>query len=385
MDFASDNTRGACAQVMASLCRHNPGAVPAYGDDALTARVKAGLCDMFGRKAEIFFMTSGTAANALGLAASAPPGAIVYCHRHAHINVDECHAPEFMSGGAKLVGLDGENGKIEPEALREALQHGHTGSPHGGQPFALSVTQPNEFGAVYTPQELHALSEICRKAQLVMHMDGARFANAVAALGCAPADISWRTGVDVLSFGATKNGCWAAEAVLFFRSGLAGHFAFRCKRAGHLLSKYRFVSAQFSGWLEEGTCWQLAAHANDMAHQLASCFDASCQIRLALPQQVNIVMAEMTPQKAQSLHDAGATFYPWPFSPQGAAERLSHGACEGAPKGGEGKGGNAPQTGLYRFVTSFDTRSSEIEQLSALLQGAHHRDAPGKAYRTLPV
>ncbi|MEC4590875.1 low specificity L-threonine aldolase [Nitrospirillum amazonense] len=318
MNFMSDNVVGAAPEILAALAAANEGPQPSYGGDPLTARVTRDLAELFECDVTVFPVATGTAANALALSVLTPPYGAVYCHDEAHVQVDECGAPELMSGGAKLVPLAGPHGKLDAMALKAALDRGGAGVVHHVQPAALTLTQATESGTVYTPDEVMALTEVARTHKLRVHMDGARFANAVASLACAPADITWRAGVDVLSFGATKNGALAAEAVIFFDRALADSFAYRRKRAGHLFSKMRFLSAQLDAYLTDGLWLRLATHANAMATRLAQGLDALPGVSLRSPVQANEVFAVMPEPMIAGLEAAGFHFYRW----DGACIRL---------------------------------------------------------------
>ncbi|MDH3793082.1 MAG: beta-eliminating lyase-related protein, partial [Rhodospirillales bacterium] len=248
-NFCSDNTAGASPQILEALARAAAGKVMPYGNDDLTRRVEARLREVFETDCAVFPVATGTAANVLGLSVMTPPYGAVYCHKDSHINVDECGAPEFFTGGAKLVTLDGAHGKLTPEILAGAI--GGVGDVHHVQPAAISLTQASEAGTLYTPEEVAAIGDLARQHGLGLQMDGARFANALVALGCSPAEITWRAGVDALAFGATKNGALAAEAVVLFKPELARTFAYRRKRGGHLFSKMRFLSAQLDAYLAD--------------------------------------------------------------------------------------------------------------------------------------
>ncbi|GIX34311.1 MAG: L-threonine aldolase [Lysobacteraceae bacterium] len=311
MRFASDNWAGVAAPVMAALQRANEGWAPAYGADALTAAVKQRFGELFGREVEVFLVATGGAANALALAALTPPWGMVVCHAESHIQMDECGGPEMFTGGAKLLPVQAPAGKLNPEAVATALRGFPQRPPHGCPPAVLSLTEATECGTVYTPDEVGALCALAREHGLRVHMDGARFANAVAALGCHPADLTWRAGVDVLCFGGTKNGAMAAEAVVFFDPALARDFAFRRKRAGHLWSKYRFLAAQFEALLEDGLWLRLAGHANAMARRLAAGLGALPGLRQVYPCEVNELFVVFPEGVAEALRERGATFYPW--------------------------------------------------------------------------
>lgn len=311
MNFNSDNVAGAAPQILKALAEAAAGRVDSYGEDPLTAKVAQRMAELFDRPVAVFPVATGSAANALALAAIAPPYGAVYCHEASHINTDECGAPEFYTAGAKLVGLPGAHGKLTPDALSNVLARSGAGVVHHVQPAALSLTQATEAGTVYTPAEVAALAEIAHSHDLKVHMDGARFANAVARLGCAPADLTWRAGVDILSFGATKNGALAAEAIVVFDPDIARDIAFRRKRAGHLFSKMRFLSAQLDAYLADGLWLDLARHANAMADRMAAGLAGVPGVRLVERVEANEIFAAMPDALVTGLRDAGFAFHRW--------------------------------------------------------------------------
>jgi threonine aldolase len=311
MPFFSDNWAGAHPEILAAMARANDGAAPAYGADALTKRVEARFSDVFERDVAVFFVATGGAANSLALAQLAPPWGMILCHEESHVQMDECGAPEFFTGGAKLLGLKGCAGKLAPGAVAAALAGFPDRAPHGMPPAALSITEATECGTVYSIAEIAALAADARRAGLRVHMDGARFANALVALGCAPADLSWRAGVDALSFGATKNGCVAAEAVIFFDPADAEGFAYRRKRGAQLLSKMRFIAAQFDAYFADGLWLRLAAQANAMARRLSDGLAGIDGCRIWYPVEANEVFASFPGRVADRLRAAGALSGPW--------------------------------------------------------------------------
>ncbi len=346
MNFCSDNVTGVAPAILAAIQAANHGAAMGYGDDEITARLEARFAALFEADVAVFPVATGTAANALALSAVTPPYGAIYCHELSHINVDECGAPELFSGGAKLIDLPGAAGKLGAAEIAAAI-HG-AGVVHHPQPAAISVSQVTECGTVYTPHELHAIAEIARGHRLKFHMDGARFANAVASLGCRPADITWRAGVDVLSFGATKNGAMAAEAVLFFDRRLAETFDFRRKRAGHLFSKMRFLSAQLEAYLADDLWLANARHANAMAERLAAGLSATDGIALVHTVQANEIFATLPPAMIEALLADGFKFYRW-----------------------DGDSGR-----MVRLVTAFNTDPAAVEAfLAAVRQHAAARPA----------
>jgi threonine aldolase len=299
---------------MAALLQANTGSVHSYGDDPWTTRLQRLACEVFETELAIYPVATGTAANALALATLAPPFGAVYCHAEAHVNTDECGAPEFYSGGAKLIGLHAPDGKINAAQLAAPVAHAREMGVHHVLPAAVSLSQASEWGTVYSRTELAALSSSAHELGLKVHMDGARFANAIAHLGCTPAEGSWRSGIDVLSFGATKNGALAAEAVIFFHPQLAHDFELRRKRAGQLWSKHRYLSAQLVACLENGLWLRHARHANALATQLAAGLQQR-GLALLQPVQANEVFAAMPATMITALHAAGFEFYEWPAPP----------------------------------------------------------------------
>ncbi|HWY01228.1 MAG TPA: beta-eliminating lyase-related protein, partial [Mycobacterium sp.] len=248
--FTSDNTAGGAPEVIAAIAAAASGQAPPYGTDSWTSSARRRFSEIFDRDVDLLPVSTGSAANALSLAALTPPWGSVLCHRDSHINNDECGAPEFLTGGAKLIALGGENAKIDADELQAAV-HRKVGDVHSVQPSVLSLTQATETGAVYTPAEIGHLAGIAKHAGLRVHMDGARLANAVAALGCNPAELTWRAGVDMLSFGAIKNGSITADAIVVFDRSVTTELSFRAKRAGQLAAKMRFAAAQLDAYLAD--------------------------------------------------------------------------------------------------------------------------------------
>src|SRR6266516_1400906 len=269
MNFASDNAAGIAPEILAAISRANEGAALAYGRDTWTRRVEERFAELFAREAAVFLVPTGTAANALALAHLTPPWGAVLCHAEAHVATDECGAPEFYGGGLKLVGLAGEAGKIAPDTLQRALDAGQWGGPHHVSPTGLSLSQATEAGTIYRPEEIRELAEIAHGRGMLVHMDGARLANALARLNASPAQATWMAGVDALSFGATKGGALAAEAIVFFDPARATNMQERRKRGGQLVSKHRFIAAQIEAYLADGLWLKLARHANAMADRLS--------------------------------------------------------------------------------------------------------------------
>lgn len=306
--FASDNYAGICPEAWQALEAANQGHTPGYGDDPWTARAADLIREVFETDCEVFFVFNGTSANSLALASMCQSYHSILCHNMAHIESDECGAPEFFSNGTKIVALPGQNGKLDPATIQEAVGR-RAGDLHSPKPRAISLTQATECGTVYAPQEVGAIGELARSLGLGVHMDGARFANAVAGLGVAPADVTWRAGVDVLCFGATKNGASVGEAVVFFDRTLAREFEYRCKQAGQLASKMRFLTAPWVGLLEDGAWLRHARHANARAVQLEAGLRAIPGVKLLFPREANAVFVELAPSDAEALRERGWKFY----------------------------------------------------------------------------
>jgi threonine aldolase len=306
MRFFSDNAAAACPEVMAALADANR-LDTAYDGDALSRSLSARFSDLFGTDVEALWVATGTAANSLALAALCPPHGSIVCHRDAHIQNDECGAPEFYTHGAKLVLARGEGAKLTPASVEAALATIRD-DVHQVQPHALSITNATEYGLVYAPEETAALGALCEAKGLGFHLDGARFANAVARIGCAPAELSWKAGVDALSFGFVKNGGMSAEMLIFFDKALAAATLYRRKRAGHLLSKGRYMAAQVLAMLEGDLWLRNARAANAAAARLA---DAAGAERLVLPAEANEVFVRVTPDEAARLRAQGFDFYDW--------------------------------------------------------------------------
>ncbi len=314
MFFASDNGGPAAPEVIEAIARANEGAAMPYGADPIMDRVREKIRAVFeAPEAAVYLVATGTAANSLALATLVQPWQTVYCHHQAHIEEDECGAPEFFTGGSKLTLLDGADAKITPESLDHAISHTARAGVHNVQKGALSLTNATEAGAVYSPQEVAVLCEIAQKAGIPTHMDGARFANALVRLGCTPAELTWKAGVDVLSFGGTKNGLLGVEAVILFNPDHAWEFELRRKRGGHLFSKHRFLSAQMEAYLAEDLWLRLARKANAAADQLAKGILKVPGASLMHPVEANAVFARWPRKGHRAAQDAGAQYYLWPF------------------------------------------------------------------------
>ncbi len=335
MDFRSDNISGAAPEILEAVVRAGDGTAGAYGEDDWTARVERRLRDVFETDCRAVPVVTGTAANALSLALLSPPLGTIFCHEEAHIQVSECGAVGVFTGGAKLMPLPGDHGKLAPETLSDALRY-HP-DPGLGIPAALSLTEITEAGTVYGSGEVAALSEIARAAGMGVHMDGARFANALVTLGCSPAEATWKAGVDVLSFGATKNGALMADAIVVFRPELAETLTYRRLRGGHLLSKLRFVSAQLEAYLKGDLWLRLAAQANASARRLAEGLAGVPGVALLHPVEGNQIFCTMPAALAEGLQNQGFLLHPW--GPAGAGE--------------------------MRLVCAFDRSEDEIDALLA--------------------
>ena len=309
MFFISDNGSGVAPEVMAALAAETGPALP-YGADPTTAALTLRLREIFeAPEAEVALVPTGTAANALAIATLTPPWGAVFCHATAHIDADECGAAEFFSGGAKLVPLPGEHGKLTPEALRAGLGRFMPGNQHAVIPAALSLTNVTELGTLYTPAEIAALTVEARAQGLACHLDGARFANALAATGATPAEMTWKAGIDLLSLGGTKNGLMGAEAVVLFDPARAAEFRIRRKRGGHLMSKQRYLAAQLRAWLDGGLWLRLAAEANARAARLAAALAELPGVRLCHAVEANMIFAQLPRSLHARARAAGAQFY----------------------------------------------------------------------------
>lgn len=305
--IASDNTSGICPEALDYLLEANACDDLAYGNDTWTQRVADRFRQLFDTDCEVFFVFNGTAANSLALAAMGQSYHSVICHELAHIETDECGGPEFFSNGAKLLTASGADGKLTPEGIERLVTRRN--DIHYPKPKVVSITQATEVGTVYNREELLALRSVADKYDLRLHMDGARFANACAGLDASPAELSWQAGVDVLCFSGTKNGLAMGEAVIFFNRELAEDFDYRCKQAGQLASKMRFIAAPWLGLLETGAWRRNAEHANAMARYLAEGLDGLPDVELLFPTQANSVFVRLPPPVLERLRGRGWTFY----------------------------------------------------------------------------
>ena len=348
MIFASDNWAGAAPEIVDALAREASRFGNAYGESPVDKAVEARFSEIFERDVAVFLVGTGSAANALALASVNRPGGVVFCHRESHILEDECGGVEYLTAGARLHGVRGAAGKIDPDRLRAAMARFQPGFVHSGQSMALSLTQMTEAGTVYTLGEIRELASMARDRGLPVHMDGARFANALVHLDASPAEMTWKAGVDILSFGGTKNGCMGAEALVFFDPAKAAEAPYLRKRAGQLFSKSRFIAAQFEAYLRADLWLRLARHANGMADRLRAGLAAAGSAWEAWPTQGNEIFAVMGREQAERLRAAGAAFHDWGM-PQDADVRLG------------------PDELLLRLVTSFATREEEVDAFLDLL------------------
>jgi threonine aldolase len=312
IELRSDNAAGVAPEILAAIEAANAGSALAYGGDDLTAHLQDVVRDVFEHPtARVFPVTSGTAANALGLSALTPPWGAVLCHPTAHIISAEGGATSLLGAGAVMQGVDGENALIDPDLLRARLDATRWGDPHESQPSVLSLTVPSDEGTLYQPEQIAELARIARTRDLKVHVDGARLANALASLHCSPADLTWRIGVDVVSLGAIKNGALGADAIVAFDEAAADELVYRTKRSGHVTSKMRFQSAQLTAYLTDGLWLRLATHANarmsELVAQLASLSDAG--VRLLGRVDVNMAFLELPAAAADALPDVGVLCY----------------------------------------------------------------------------
>jgi threonine aldolase len=334
--FASDNYAGICPEAWAALSEANQAHVVSYGDDPWTARAADLLREVFETGCEVFFVFNGTAANSLSLASTGQSYHSILCHETAHVETDECGAPEFFSNGMKVLQIPGTNGKIDPAGIERMVRK--RTDIHYPKPRAVSLTQSTELGTVYSADELKAIWARTKQYGLKLHMDGARFANAVASLGVKPKEITWQAGVDVLCFGGTKNGTPVGDAVIFFNRELAAEFDYRCKQAGQLCSKMRFLSAPWVGMLQDGAWLRHAGHANAMARLLHDEIKGLPDVKILFPVQANAVFAELPPHVIHALRGEGWKFYTF----------IGQGGC--------------------RLMCAWDTQESDVKEFAADLK-----------------
>jgi len=309
IDFRSDNTGRAAPEILDALVAANRGTALGYGADDWTARLQERFSELFETRVRVFPVATGTAANALSLAAIAPSWGVVFCSAAAHINTAEANAAGFFGGGLKLAPVAGPHGKVEAEALAQTLAGFPPGQLHRGQPAAVSLTQASDLGAVYRLDEVRAVADIARAHGLRLHMDGARFANSLARLQCSPAELSWRSGIDILSFGATKNGGALCDAIVVFSPEIADGLAVQLRRAGQVWSKMRFASAQLMAYVENGLWLRLAAAANRAASRIAAGIGGVAGLKLLAPVEANEIFLEMPPEAMDALEGDGFAFY----------------------------------------------------------------------------
>lgn len=331
--FASDNYAGATPEAWAAIEEARHGHARAYGEDEWTARAADMLRDLFETDCEVFFVFNGTAANSLALATCCQSYHSILCHELAHVETDECGAPEFFSNGTKVLLLPGANGKIDPAGIERVVKK--RTDLHFPKPRAVSITNATEVGTAYTPGEIKSIWARTKSLDLHLHMDGARFANAVASLGCTPKEITWQAGVDVLCFGGTKQGLPVGEAVVFFNRDLAREFEYRCKQAGQLASKMRFLSAGWAGMLKDGAWLRHAAHANAMAARLDAAVSPIPGVKKLFPREANSVFAELPLPAIEKLLATGWRFYTF----------IGAGGC--------------------RFMCSWDTQPEDVDAFAA--------------------
>ena len=346
MQFASDNWAGAAPQIVEAIAAEAARSGAAYGGSALDKAVEERFGEVFERDVAVFFVATGSAANGLAMAAVDRPGGVIFCHRDSHMVEGECGGVEYLTGGARLLGLEGAHGLLDPETLRAAIEGLTPASEHHGQGMAVSITQQTEAGTAYSPDAVRQVAAIARGRDMPLHMDGARFANALVHLNATPAEMTWKAGVDIVSFGATKNGCIAAEALVFFDRGMAGEMPFLRKRAGQLFSKSRFVAAQFEAYLSDGLWLNLARQANAMADRLRAGLAASSHAREAWPTAGNEVFAAVRRTDAERLRAKGALFHEWTRT---KGVRLGEDEM------------------LLRLVTAFSTSAEEVDAFLAAL------------------
>ena len=345
MNFASDNNSGVCPEVMAGITEEASRFDAAYGADQRSIELSVAMAEVFDREVDVYCVPTGTAANSLSLAAVNPGWGAVLCPEHSHILVDECAAPTVIGAGLSLLPLESEHGKLTRPIVEAYLAARHDTGVHSVALTSLSVAQVTETGTRYSPDELAELADLAHSHDMALHMDGARFANAVASSGSTPSELTWRAGVDIMSFGATKGGALGAEAIVVFDPSRVRDDIERLrKRIGHLLSTQRFTAAQFVSWLGVGTWLTLADHANQMAARLADELRRS-GIDLSHPVDANMIFAWLDPATTESLRAAGARFY------QDNPVRRTDGTAEA------------------RLVTSWSTTTEDVDRFAAIVSG----------------
>ena len=349
MIFGSDNWSGVAPEVSASLEKHSGGMAVAYGDSELDKRLEARFEELFEKPCSVFFVGTGTAANSLAIAATIKPGGVVLCHSEAHIVANEGGAPEFLSGGGRLAPVNGGLGKICASELEKRVTEFPSSFNHLGQASMISITQATEAGTVYSLEEIQSIGSVAKQRNVPLHMDGARFANALVKLDVSPAEMTWKQGVDMVSFGGTKNGCWCAEALIVFNQDLIEHFQFVRKRAGHLFSKTRFISAQFEAYLNDDLWLRLARYSNSIGARLEEGIRKSNAVRLAWPSDSNQVFFIAERNHAERALEKGACFFPFPV-PRGMEDEVSD------------------NEQIYRLVAGFSSTEQDVEDLLATLK-----------------
>jgi threonine aldolase len=350
MNFASDNHYGVHPRILEAMAAANAGSAPAYGGDDWTKKAEEQLSKVFEKEVRSFLVTTGTAANGLALSALTPPYGAVICHGEAHISVDECNSPEMFTGGAKILGLHGPAGEITPDMVEKTLK-GFIRGEHDPKPAAVSLTNATELGTAYSPGDVKAVSNLIKPRGMKLHMDGARFANAVVGLNVSPAELTWKSGVDVMSFGATKNGAMMLEAVVFFDTKLADDFIYRRMRGGQLVSKGRYLGAQMLAYLRDGLWLENARTANGLAAQLAEGLGKFRKIRIPNPVQANEVFAVIPRTLNEKLLASGAKLYDW------MPDSLDDGIADDEI--------------FVRFVLSYATPEADVRKFLGLVKELH--------------
>lgn len=348
MNFKSDNVVGIHPAIIDSILKANEGTSAAYGKDTYSEKLKIKCSEIFETEVAVYLTNTGTAANCLGLSALAKPFETICCHEKAHINTDECGALGLFTGGAKLVSFPGKFGKIDLDALTHYVDETGVHHPHGGKPSTVSISQATECGTIYKLEEIRKISKFVKSRGLALHMDGARFANSLVTLGCSPAEATWKVGVDVMTFGATKNGTMAGEAIIFFNQKYAENFDYIHMRAGQLASKMRFFSCQFLAYLENGLWLKEAGHANSMAKKLLRLFD-HYDIEVEYPVEANEIFVTIPKKIVEHLRESGAGFYDW----------------------------GVPGSDSYRFLTSCFTSNGDLEKLRNCFNHYHSMHSRG--------
>jgi threonine aldolase len=339
MNFKSDNYWGVHPSILDAIVAANTGSAGSYGHDTYSEALRVRLSQIFEREVSVFLVGTGTVSNSLALAALCPSYASIFCSKEAHINTDECNAPALFTSGSKIVAASSSPSKIDLEFVRAAIAHSANKVPHTNPPRAISITQSTELGRVYSIEEMKAISEVAKQAGLRIHLDGARFANALVFLGCTPAEMTWKVGVDIVSFGVTKNGGLMGEAIVIFDPMLAKDFEFLHKRAGQLLSKTRFFAAQIIAYLKDDLWLNMAKNANSMAKRLAAGIAEIPNLKITVPVEANEIFVQMPSEIASKLWEQGFEFYSW-------------------------------DDGVYRLVTSWATTEEMVTNFLAALKEA---------------